>query len=140
MRAAKNVGASSGPVQSESKAHAALKLEAASFQLKSRDEGTNMRDMFITSFRHICLSISVLLLTLLLWSPVNANTFVVTNTTDSGPGSLRQAILDANTIAGPTHGIIFNIPTSDPGFSGGIFTIKPLSELPVVIRNTTIDG
>ena len=99
-----------------------------------------MRDKFITSFRHVCLSISVLLLTLLLWSPVNANTFVVTNTTEGSPGSLRQAILDADTIAGPAHLIIFNIPTSDPGFNGCVFTIKPLSELPVIIRNTTIDG
>lgn len=100
-------------------------------------KGINMRDKFITSLGHVCLALP---LTLLLWSSVNANTFVVTNTSDSGPGSLRQAILDANTIAGPAHTIIFNIPTSDPGFNGSVFTIKPLSELPVVIRNTTIDG
>lgn len=96
-----------------------------------------MRDKFITSLRQVCL---VLPLTLLLWTAVNANTFVVTNTIDSGPGSLRQAILDANTIPGQAHTIIFNIPTTDPGFDGSVFTIKPLSELPVVIRNTTIDG
>ena len=32
----------------------------------------------------------------LLAAPVFAATFTVTNTFDSGPGTLRQAILDAN--------------------------------------------
>ena len=80
----------------------------------------------------------VLLLIAFLCSPVLANTFTVTNTADSGSGSLRQAILDASGTAG-THTIIFNIPTSDSGFNGSVFTIRPQSELPVV-RNTTIDG
>ena len=58
--------------------------------------------------------------------------FVVTNTNDSGPGSLRQAILDSedaqSTVQFPNK-IVFNIPESDPGKSPvtGAFIIKPLS-------------
>ncbi len=35
--------------------------------------------------------------------------FIVTSTTDEGPGSLRQAILDANSAPGADR-IVFNIP------------------------------
>jgi hypothetical protein len=42
-------------------------------------------------------------------------TFVVTTTSDSGAGSLRQAILDANANAGADT-ITFNIPQSDPNY------------------------
>ena len=58
--------------------------------------------------------------------------FTVTNTNDSGPGSLRQAILDVNALPGPligqsfTHIITFNIPGT------GVKTISPLSELPTI--------
>ena len=38
------------------------------------------------------------------------STFLVTNTADSGPGSLRQAILDSNAATGQTNTIDFNIP------------------------------
>jgi hypothetical protein len=57
----------------------------------------------------------------------------VMNTNDSGPGSLRQAILDANNNAGPQT-ISFNIPGS------GVHTITPLSALPVVTDSLIIDG
>jgi hypothetical protein len=47
------------------------------------------------------------------------STFTVMNTNDSGPGSLRQAILDANNIATGTAAnpdlIEFQIPDNDPG-------------------------
>ncbi|HEY3026191.1 MAG TPA: hypothetical protein VGJ55_08585, partial [Pyrinomonadaceae bacterium] len=46
-------------------------------------------------------------------SPVT-NIFTVTNTNDSGAGSLREAILNANAQAG-LDTINFNIPGSDPG-------------------------
>lgn len=91
-----------------------------------------MRDKF-------CIIGAVLLFTFLLCPSVLANTFTVTNTADSGAGSLRQAILDANVSAGPNN-ISFNIPTTDSGFDGSVFTIKPLSALPVVVSNITIDG
>lgn len=69
-----------------------------------------------------------------------AATFTVTNTFDSGAGSLRQAILDANANGATPHTIVFNIPLSDPGFDGNVFTIKPLSPLPDVRGGITIDG
>lgn len=68
-------------------------------------------------------------------------TFVVNNTADDGPGSLRQAILLASVHEGE-ESIVFNIPTSDPNFvnvdfdlSSGdlepdVFVIRPLSPLP----------
>jgi hypothetical protein len=64
-------------------------------------------------------------------------TFVVTNTNDSGPGSLRQAILDANATpnAFGTHDLItFAIPGPVP------HTITPLTPLPAVNGGQIIDG
>ncbi|HEY2798767.1 MAG TPA: S-layer homology domain-containing protein [Thermoanaerobaculia bacterium] len=62
-----------------------------------------------------------------------ASTFPVTTAADSGPGSLRQAILDANTNAGPDT-ITFAIPGS------GVHVIKPLTGLPAITQDLTIDG
>jgi parallel beta-helix repeat protein len=80
-----------------------------------------------------------LLLAILLAPAAWAATYAVVNTQDSGPGSLRQAIADANANLATADTIVFNIATSDPGFDGSTFTIQPLSELPV-LRATTIDG
>ena len=66
--------------------------------------------------------------------------FVVTNTADSGPGSLRQAILYADANDSVPETISFNIPTTDPGFANGVFTIQPHSDLPILLDNITIDG
>jgi hypothetical protein len=60
-------------------------------------------------------------------------TFTVTNTNDSGPGSLRQAMLDANSNPG-LDSISFNIPGS------GVRTISPLGPLPIITDSLTIDG
>jgi hypothetical protein len=60
-------------------------------------------------------------------------TFTVTNKNDSGAGSLRQAILDANANAGADT-IVFNIPGTS------IKTIHLLSELPAITEQVTIDG
>jgi len=90
-----------------------------------------------------------------------ANIFTVTNTSDSiitvgivktgPPGSLRKAMQDANAATG-TSSIVFNIPTTDPGYHSqtGTFLIQPLSEsvpgalddfaLPPVNATVTIDG
>ncbi|MFM7071860.1 MAG: DUF4347 domain-containing protein, partial [Planctomycetota bacterium] len=59
--------------------------------------------------------------------------FTVTNTNDSGAGSLRQAILDANSLAG-TDTISFNISGS------GLQTIVLASALPTITDIVTIDG
>jgi hypothetical protein len=58
-------------------------------------------------------------------------TFLVTTTADSGPGSLRQAILDANQQSVPAV-IDFDIPLSEAGATGA-FTIQPTSPLPNIV-------
>jgi parallel beta-helix repeat protein len=69
-----------------------------------------------------------------------AATYTVTTTNDSGPGSLRQAIIDANNNSGP-DAIAFNIPTSDPGFLNNVWVIQLNSLLPGLTGGgTTIDG
>jgi hypothetical protein len=60
-------------------------------------------------------------------------TFTVLNTADSGAGSLRQAILDANGNAGADL-ISFNIG------GGGVQTIAPTSGLPTITDPVIIDG
>jgi hypothetical protein len=66
---------------------------------------------------------------------------VVTNTNDSGAGSLRQAITDANNMTG-TDTIAFNIPSSDPGCNSTtqVCTIALSSNLPQIQTPMTIDG
>ena len=65
-------------------------------------------------------------------------TYTVTNTNDSGPGSLRQAIIDANATpnapADQPDGIHFNIPGLN------VHTINILTRLPAVQESVTIDG
>lgn len=63
-------------------------------------------------------------------------TFTVINTNDSGAGSLRQAILDANGNGNPSDMDIieFNIPGSE------VHTININSDLPAVTEKVTIDG
>jgi len=64
-----------------------------------------------------------------------ATTYTVINTNDSGSGSLRQAIIDANNNPGPDT-INFNISGC-----GGVCTIQPTSTLPTLSGgSTTIDG
>lgn len=65
-----------------------------------------------------------------------AATFTVLNTNDSGPGSLRQAILDANASPGADT-IVFNIPGSG---EHGIGPFSPLPPLDDSTGGTTIDG
>jgi hypothetical protein len=59
--------------------------------------------------------------------------FYVLNTNDSGYGSLRQAILDANATPG-TNTIAFDIARGD------VRTIQPLSPLPTISDSVVIDG
>jgi hypothetical protein len=62
------------------------------------------------------------------------STFAVINTDDSGPGSLRQAILDSNAATGQTNTIDFDIP------GPGVQTITPASPLPAITQAVLIDG
>jgi hypothetical protein len=82
--------------------------------------------------------LAVLLLTLAVLAGIArsvaaAQTFTVTNTNDTGAGSLRQAIMDANAAAG-ADSITFNIP------GNGVHTINLASLLPPVNNPATIDG
>lgn len=63
----------------------------------------------------------------------NAATFVVTSTANSGPGTLRQAILDANAAPGLDN-ISFNLPGS------GVQTIAPTNSLPDITNAVVING
>ena len=61
-------------------------------------------------------------------------TFTVLNVNDSGPGSLRQAILDSNGFNTQQNTIQFNI------LGAGVHTIAPLSPLPPTATAVLIDG
>lgn len=76
-----------------------------------------------------------LLLPVLLGSPAAlAASFSVSNTNDAGPGSLRQALLNANATAGAAHEIVFEASYPSEG------QIDPLTPLPVIGRTLTIRG
>ena len=62
-----------------------------------------------------------------------AATLTVSNANDSGAGSLRQAILDANATIGPDT-IVFHL------HGGSVYTIALLSALPPVTDSVVIDG
>ncbi|MBS1794985.1 MAG: right-handed parallel beta-helix repeat-containing protein [Acidobacteria bacterium] len=81
-----------------------------------------MRNFFVPGF--------FLAFFLLLTGAARGATFTVTNTSDSGAGSFRQAILDAN--GGGIDTINFNIP------GGGVKKIAPLTELPDIIGGSVI--
>ncbi len=66
-------------------------------------------------------------------SPLFAATFTVTSTADSGAGTLRQAMLDAESATGHDE-ISFNLPGTSP------FTITPLTALPSIQEGLTLDG
>ncbi len=78
---------------------------------------------------------AVLLGVLVAGSTASGSTYGVTNTNDSGAGSLRQAIIDANANPGADT-IVFNIP------GGGIHTITlgGTTALPTITGNVLIDG
>lgn len=74
-------------------------------------------------------SISTLFASLILLNPCRAADYIVFNNSDSGPGSLRQAILDANAGGGGTI-----------TFSNVRGVIDLVSGLPVLTANITISG
>lgn len=72
------------------------------------------------------------------YGPGPTITNLVSNTLDSGPGSLRAALYYAFDHPGST--IAFNIPIGDPGFSNNVFNILPTDALPGLWGQTTLDG
>lgn len=73
------------------------------------------------------------------------NIFFVTNTTDTGAGSLRKALEDAlshpptRTRAAPA--VRFEVPSTDPNYDTGFARIKVHSELPAILwPGTVVDG
>src|SRR5688572_15593433 len=84
-----------------------------------------------------------LLCALLMVQVAKAAVFTVTTTADSGPGSLRQAILDAN--ASPGADIItFLIPVAGNRFEGSgsntYAVIEVATVLPTITEAVVIDG
>jgi hypothetical protein len=74
-----------------------------------------------------------------LYPPATVLTNLVTTTADCGTGSLRAAIYYATDHPGTT--IRFAIPTSDAGYSNGVFNIHLTGMLPpLVASGTVIDG
>ncbi len=76
---------------------------------------------------------TIVMIAALSWATAHAATNTVSNTNDSGAGSLRQAILDANANAGPDE-IHFSIA------GAGVQTITPTSALPEITDALLIDG
>lgn len=67
---------------------------------------------------------SLVLLCCAAFGDAGAATFTVTNTSDGGAGSLRNAIFSANAASGNLHSIVFDLPEAS--------TINVLSELPSI--------
>ncbi|MCR5115422.1 MAG: right-handed parallel beta-helix repeat-containing protein [Bacteroidales bacterium] len=80
----------------------------------------------------------------LMSTDVFSNTYVVTNTNDSGTGSLREALTGITNGFTGNHNITFNIPMSDAGYDAetGTFTIAVPTDLPYLLfnANVTIDA
>lgn len=75
--------------------------------------------------------------TALLAAAAPAATFTVNSTANAGPGTFRQAILDANANPGPD--VIDFAITGCPG-APPVCTIAPTSGLPSLLDTVTIDG
>jgi CSLREA domain-containing protein len=75
---------------------------------------------------------------LILVASVRAGTVTVTNTNDALSGSLRQAIQDAN----PDDSIVFDIPTSDPGYDAltKVYTINLTSAGLTIGKDLILSG
>ena len=89
--------------------------------------------------KHILIGLFFLTITL----GASATDFTVVNTNNTGTGSLRMAITNANSASGGPHSIKFNIPTSDAGYNSqtGVWTISLTSPLSYIMKaGTIIDG
>ncbi len=66
----------------------------------------------------------------------NPDTFTVTNTNDSGAGSFRQALIDANSNGNPSDMDVINFNIS----GSGVKTITPATVYPNISEKVTING
>jgi hypothetical protein len=98
----------------------------------ARRAGAPFDPLLEPSMRSIALSCPIAVLALAAAS-AHAATFVVANTNETGPGSLRQAVLDANA-AGGADTIAFDIPGAGP------HTIALVTALPTIAGTLTVDG
>ena len=87
-----------------------------------------------TITRNLFLLVSILLMTSLSYGQ-----FVVMNNNDAGPGSLRQAVIDADAAAGPNT-ITFNADYTINLTTGQIVINDDLTITGTGIGNTIIDG
>jgi trimeric autotransporter adhesin len=93
----------------------------------------------LTSSRALRLGGFLALSCILAAASASATVFTVTNTADTGAGSLRDALTLAQNCTGAPHTIAFNVPTGQ--LTGGVAVITPASTLPPVsCAGTTIDG
>ena len=93
---------------------------------------TNQKELLKSTFRKFTTTITLVGAIFLFAAATQASTYVVTNTNNSGPGSLRAKITAAN--ADPFSLINFNIP------GGGVHTIMLTSPLPAITQAVTING
>lgn len=100
-----------------------------------RSRGPERTDTGPLLTRSSCAVPLLIALVILAWSSQlgRCATFVVTSVADSGPGTLRQALLDANANFEPDV-IEFRISGSPP------FTIIPRSPLPGIYEPLVVDG
>src|ERR1700730_2213229 len=87
----------------------------------------------IRTYLRLALVLGVVVMVAWFIDSSSAATFTVTNSNDSGAGSLRQALLNANGSPG-TDTITFNIP------GAGVRTISLTSALPAITDPVIIDG
>jgi parallel beta-helix repeat protein len=91
--------------------------------------------------RRVVAAVAVLLaaLALVVTAPAGAQTYVVTTIDDGGPGSLREAVLNANASPGPDT-ITFNLGSLAPQPPGTTFRIALATRLPTITDPVVIDG
>ena len=102
-------------------------------EFDSKAGGGICLDPSATTSRSCVVLVAVLVIVAVL-SQAKAATFVVTSTTDSGNGSLRQAILSANATTNVPDVVQFNLTGNGP------FTISPVTLLPTITDPLVIDG
>ena len=97
---------------------------------------SNLRRPLAALLMAAALAASVVIAVVVLASPAWADTYTVNTNADSGAGSLRQAIIDADTTTGVADTINF-----DPSLSGQTITLTS-AQLPTITDGAglTIDG